>query len=70
MMKSREIVCKGTNVCGSSIFKSKINNILNQSIFFQSLILYTQIFPSLSATEKKNDLFVYYLFPNKYKKIV
>lgn len=31
--------------------------------------IYT-IIPSLSATIHENDLFVYYLFPNKYKKIV
>lgn len=67
--ESREIVCKGTNVCGSSIFKSKINNILNQSIFSKPNFIYTNISLPLSHRHK-NDLFVYYLFPNKYKKIV
>lgn len=69
-MMSREIVCKGTNVCGSPIFKSKINNILNQSNFFSRPdFIYTSISLPLSHRHK-NDLFVYYLFPNKYKKIV
>lgn len=48
--------------------KSKISDILNQIQFLKSLILYTN-YSSLSNTIH-DDLFVYYLFPNKYKKIV
>lgn len=68
-MMSREIVCKGTNVCGSTIFKSKINNILNQSNFFQSLILYTQVFPSLSATDTKMTFLYITYFPINTKRL-
>lgn len=71
---SREIVWKGHRCLWLFHLKknkSKSNSILNHSLILKkNLILYIQLFPSLSATMHENDLFVYYLFPNKYKKIV